>query len=816
MIRHLLPALQRQRLAHLAILGGCLLALGMSDAKAAAALYQEAVEVRWGKVDLLRNGIPVSLETWYSERPLTFSSNAFFDERQRVCLSNAFQVCTGFVSQVQVWCFNSSSHGAFRERAFQDQCVTGPTFGIGAAPEPPDAGFTGSMPWTFRLRAEGAAAPQLTTLELTLLVEAVTPQVAWQVPLPGALADPAVRAIAQLSDAQEASVLALAEWASVYLVSPATLQENQFPTVVAVPNLRDLRVPIAFALRALAAIAPDFSRDRSITVANKEVLLRWLSPDRASAFPGASDWFPETTQSLDRLSLGALNTDRRLDALTEVLHRPGPNQSFRSPRVVESSDWVVRVGPFRRLEPAVARVTAMKGLIDTVPVDRLPKAFSNSNNLAEVQSDIRKIEAKMESKVAQYAPEPGEYFWLPEVARPHLETVRALESVRYIDSRAAAFDTNRFVYSATYAPVPITGKVGVSYNPEEGFGGQVAGGWTNWWSPGDAFRISGKIAERRIEGELSYQFRYYRSLDGKTQLHGELLGVSGTDEHYRLGGLSDQPFRHQYAQGGVEHRLHHDGGHWELSVADAILWESHELDQPDVAGPGIRSDEEGLVWNHRQSWAIRPNPGSDDARVWSYSIAPEMTLGPDVGWRDSFWVGQLAAGVRMDFGGQDREDMFVSLRGALGAATGDAPPTYFYRAGDKDRLAGLEPGEFSGRSLAHGELAYGIRLQRLVGGWFAKRSGNQDPDDQEEAAGAKVPGFLEGLRLVALVEVGSISASSDLGALRDPDDVVTSYGAALEKETPGMRGAAFRLGYGWSPESVRSGGRIFTTMSWAF
>ncbi|MCK6501179.1 MAG: hypothetical protein L6Q38_16995, partial [Nitrospira sp.] len=523
--------------------------------------------------------------------------------------------------------------------------------------------------------------------------------------------------MAKLSAEQETSVLSSTQWVSVFLVAPGTLREGGFPPVSPVPDLKPVRVPVAFALRALASIAPDFSRDRSISVANKERLLQTLSPDRTTAFAGASDWFPETPASLDALSLGSLNTDRRLDPLTEVLHRPGANQPFLSPRVMESSDWVVRVGPFRQLRSALARVTAMKSWDDLIPVERLPKAYSNPTNLAEVQRDIREIEEKMEAKVDRYAPEAGEYFYLPAVLRPHLETVRALERVRYTDHRATAFDTNRFVYSAAYTPAPITGKIGASYNPEEGFGGQLTGGWTNWWMPGDSFRAAGKAAERRVEGEVSYQFRYYRSLNGKTQLHWELLGLSGTDEHFRLGSLSDRPLRHQYAQGGVEHRLHHDGGTWELSIADALLWESHELDQPEVSGSTVRSDDEGLVWNHRQTWMFRPDPGTNDVRVWRYSIAPEMTLGPEVGWRESFWVGQLTAGVRVDFGGEDRDDMFLSLRGTLGVATGDAPPTYLYRAGDKDRLVGLEPGEFSGRSLVHGELTYGIRLERLIGGW---------------------------------------------------------------------------------------------------
>jgi hypothetical protein len=206
----------------------------------------------------------------------------------------------------------------------------------------------------------------------------------------------------------------------------------------------------------------------------------------------------------------------------------------------------------------------------------------------------------------------------------------------------------------------------------------------------------------------------------------------------------------------------------------------------------------------RQVWHFVP--GANNVRMRSeYDLAPTVVYGPNVGWRDSFVCGEIKAGAKVSFGGEALDKMYLGLRGAFGSSSTDVPSPLLYRLGDADRLFGLEPGEFSGRSYVHGELAYGISLAPLLGGIFRGKDGQSEP-----------PSVLNGLGLQVVAEIGSVSIQSAFGAATGPDKVVSSYGVALEKSDPALGGAGFRLGYAWSPDGLRSGGRIFVSLNWNF
>jgi hypothetical protein len=282
----------------------------------------------------------------------------------------------------------------------------------------------------------------------------------------------------------------------------------------------------------------------------------------------------------------------------------------------------------------------------------------------------------------------------------------------------------------------------------------------------------------------------------------EIVGQAGRDDHFRLGSLSSDPFEHRHAGGGVEHQVFHEAAGWDWTERDTVLWDAHQLKQMNTS-----INDAGLLFRHRQIWSFHPAPPANTNAVmaFDYTFSPTIAFAPNVGWDNSFWTGELGGSVRAGLGGEDHNHMHFSVRGAFGAASDHLPPALLYRLGDADRLFGLEPGEFSGLSYVHGELAYDISLNFLLGGLFKNKQGTGEP-----------PPFLDGLALLALAEIGTISADQEFQALTHPDKIVSSYGIALDKSDPALRGTSFRLGYAWSPDSIRHGGRVFTSVNWSF
>lgn len=794
------------------VLLGSLLALAV---RGADLTYAEPLRVEWGEVSFRTGETDDAEQTWFARTSPTFAAGTHFSLAERLCLSNAFLSATGRVAGQLVWRINRGTLIRFRQLAQGAPCLPGAEF-TGADPAPDDwESGPKTVDWEFAfdytLPGVELAPP---TLELALLTDDVPTGVAWEVPIPAALDDPDLVARAELTPDALASVRTAASWARVFLVAPGTFAKGvfhetaDFPSVRTVPDLRAESMPAAFGLRALAEIAAVFGADRSFRSSAFEQLRRRLSPDQPEAFPGAARWFPEADSSRRALEVTWVQTGISPDQLVQIAN---PSAGvFETPRVLsETNEWAVRVGPFRRMQPPLARIGQVQGATQTHDVAALPTLLSNRPSLLQrYERDLRDLDAKMQAKITGSAPAAEGYFWLPEWTQAAALTarersVRSLERVRYVRGVTVAFVTNRFVYEGVYAPAEIHGQVGASYNSTHGAGLEVEGGWDGLVRAGDSLSVKGTVAERLLSGELSYALPYHRSLDRRTTLQLELFGEAGRDDEFRLGSLSPSPFRHEHEAGGLAHRMHHSADAWTWEERDEVLWDAHELSPTDWPGAGA---DAGLLLHHQQTWRWTPAEGSNAPARWDYWIAPALDIAPPVGWKDAFVRGEFGAGVRASFGGSSRDGMYVSLRGAYGCASAELPPVLEFRLGDARRLYGLEPGEYSGRSFVHGELAYGLNLSPLLGGLFRGTNGVSQP-----------PPFLEGLYLQALAEIGTFSPQGGLHALAEPERVLSSFGAALEKTAPALgAGAGFRIGYAWSPDSLRRHGRLFTALSWSF
>lgn len=785
-----------------------LMAVAVLTARGATLTYTEPITIEWGKVEFTENGQQEEEEIWFTRIPPTFACNGQFTKPQRLCLSNSLLVCTGHVGRILVWRMDGTLNGAFKERVEGDHRFDGKNF---RPPTKPDDWQTGKRirSWNFTLKYEvdadntGNPPP---TLELALLAEEVPQGVAWVVPIARAQKDTQVQRYAELCPEGQAAVARSAPWARLFLTAPSSLQKTNHPRVVPVPDLAPFALPISFGVRALAEVTAVFGEDRAFRETTYGLLRGRLSPETTNSFRGAHRWFPEPDISRHELDGVDVLTDSHPGELVRVGYPTAGK--FDTQRVLpEVNEWAIRVGPFRRVQPPLVRVDQVRGRTKDHPVESLPTLLAGQPEaLAQYQADIRKQETNLVVAANNHAPGNGEFFWLPDLVEKNALAVQAMEAVQFTDNIKPTFQTNRVVYHTTYAPATVTGKLGASYNPEQRFGANVEAGWSGLLRPGDALSAKATIAERAIDGELSFRLPYHRSLDRRSRFQIEILGQAGKDDHFRLGSLSTEPLHHQHQSGGVEHQIWHQGDGWELTERDAVLWDAHDLSQPETS----RSfSDAGFLFRHRQIWRFTPTASKNAALLWEHTVTPTLTFGPQLGWDKTFGLGELPAGAKASFCGEDHRAMYISLRGALGESTAGLPPALLYRLGDAERLFGLEPGEFSGRSYVHGEAAYGLSLSHLLGGLFENKKNQTDKDE--------TPAFLDGLYLQVLAEIGTISTDGGLRAVSQPDKVVTSYGVALEKTIPEFgRGAGFRIGYAWSPDSLRSGGRIFTALNWNF
>ena len=775
--------------------------------------YSEPLRLEWGEVNFASDDAEDTEETWFARASPTFVLGASFTPTQCLCLSNAFLTATGRFSGQLVWRINTSTLRRFRQIAQDESCLDGGDFSdSGSPPDDWESGPT-TRDWEFSF---GYTRPTSIrrTLELALLAEDVPSGIAWEVSLPVALADPQILARAELPAGAQETVRACGQWARLFLVSPASFSKGRFsepadfPTVEPIPDLGPQRVPVAFGLRALAEIVSVFGEDRSFRTSTLDSLRARLSPDQPQAFPGAGRWFPEPDTSRRALEVTWLQTGVGQDQLLRVAYPSGG--AFETPRVLPATnEWAVRVGPFRRLQSAQARVGRVQGVTQTHDVTTLPTLLTNQPVLLRhYQHDIRDLETEMADKLRGSGPATDEYFWLPDwtnapALKRRVQLVRSLEKTRFVQAVSVGFLTNRFVYDAVYVPAEIQGKVGASYNPTQRLGLEAEGGWKGLVRPGDNLQVKATVAERLRTGDLNYSLPYHRSLDRRTTFHLEALGDVGRDESFRLGSFSSSPFQHDHRAGGLAHQIHHSADAWDWQERDQISWDVHTL---EPSGSAMARDDAGLLIHHEQTWRFAPVSRTNAPVRWEYWVIPSLDLAPQVGWQEAFVRGELSAGARASFGGKARDAMYVSLRGSYGCASANLPPVLYFRLGEAQRLFGLEPGEFSGRSYVHGEAAYGLNLRPLLAGLF--RGTN---------AAAPAPPFLEGLHLQTLAEVGAFSQTGSLQAATQPDRVLSSFGVALEKAAPALgRGAGFRVGYAWSPDSFRRHGRLFTTLSWSF
>jgi hypothetical protein len=330
--------------------------------------------------------------------------------------------------------------------------------------------------------------------------------------------------------------------------------------------------------------------------------------------------------------------------------------------------------------------------------------------------------------------------------------------------------------------------------------------------PGHFFSFKGSFAKRAVEGDLRYKLPYHPSLDRQTTLGLELLGQAGKNENFRLGSLSPRPFDNQYQLAGLEHELVHQSGAWSVTMKDALLWNAQDLRQTGVSGSIY---DAGLLLRHRESWRYTPATEPDSAIGWEYDFAPSLAFGPEVGWSRSFFMGSLALGAKASFAGANLNGMYASVRASFGAGTAGLPPALLYRLGDSERLLGLEPGEFSGDVYGHGELAYGLNLSHYVLGPLFKKP--PDPAATVPPERPEVPPTLRDIFVKLFAEVGAISSDENPAAPDQPRDVLSTFGVAIEKSLAGLGGAAFTIGYAWSPDNtIHSHGRVFTGLSWSF
>src|ERR1019366_5353890 len=784
---------------------GVLILSGPVRLRGAPIVYSEKLNLTWDTVKFTSGGQTIKRAAWFTFTPPMFASAGVFTDDQRRCLSNSFLVCVGQVGAARVWAITKMTMSDFSKRATAESCGITEIGNFNPVPEAWQSGSK-SQEWTLPFTCKIEPPPPPATLELTLLVADVPAGVAWEIPMDRLLANEKVRQFAGVTSAAQAAVAANTNWMRLFLAAPPLPAPPHFPKVVLHPETTGLEVPLGFGLRALAEITAVFGQDRRFSEENFKALNRRLSPESAASFSEAYQWFPEPGQSQSKLPNTYVKTDKAgsptansVDSLV-FISIPGGTDAFK--RVLpETNEWAIQAGPFRRVLPPVARVGFVHGHTNTWPVGELSKIITDTNQLNHLRKDLADVEAEVTQAVSKNPAGGGEFFWLPDLAQSHAKTVRQIERTKFYGGLQSSFYTNRFVYETTYMPRAVTGKAGVSYNPEHGFGADMDFAVSDWPRPGDNLSVKGTVAEHALDGSLSYAIPYFRSLDRKTKFQLEIFGQAGKDDHYRLGSLSHEPFEHRHEDGGVEHQFWHQGEGWDVTIRDAVLWDAHELKQSSSFGS---KQDAGLLLRDRQVWHFTPD--SDSARMRSeYDLAPTIAYGPNAGWQNSFVYGQLQAGTKVSFGGTNLDMMYVSLRGAFGSSSSDIPPALLYRLGDTDRLFGLEPGEFSGRSYVHGELAYGISLAPLLGGLFRGKDGKSEP-----------PPVLNGLGLQVLAEIGSISIQNAFGAGTAPDKVISSYGVALEKSDPALGGAGFRLGYAWSPDSIRSGGRIFASLNWNF
>ncbi len=766
--------------------------------------YRGTLSLEWGRVEFVENGTPVSEDSWFTLTPPTFADSAL-PAPLATQLRECFEVAAATAHGAKVWRIHPNLSSDLRTRALAMGCVQAGGVELALtnsppAPEPPNAGAT--MEWPFRLRCEPVTIPPLQTqppLELILLIDEIPAGEAWEIPLATAIAVAATDTGSILATAELERVRSCAKWARLFLVARATLHEGgPAPTIRATPSPEHFARPLAYGLRVLLAAAEALGPDRAFTDDHGTALRRAIEPGGAAAFAGSHRWFPEPDLSRNELCVTAAETDTAPTELVRVSH-PTTGAAFTVARVLPRDEWVVRIGPFRRIAAPTAHVAFVAGKAQTHPVAELPTVLADRpDELRRYETAIAALDQQLAAAVAAGA--TAEFFWLPTVARQHAESVRAIERLRFVANTTATFRDNRIEYAATFAPAPVSAKLGATYNPEHQLGANAEASWSGLLRAGDTFTLTATVANHAADGSLRYALPLGRSDDRKTTHAFELAAEAGQDDRFRLGGLSAEPFHHRVESAALEHVLTRQFPHWALTLRHAVIVESHRLTAPGSAAP-LR--EHGLVLRQKQEWRRRPATARDGPVVWDHTVHTTIEYGPRSGWDRAFGRFDLGATTTVAFGGANRDAMYVRLLASTGCATGTPPAALAFRCGDADRFFGLEPGEFSGRSYVHSRLEYGYSLARPLGRLFT-----------DSAGAPAIPEALAGLHLVAVAEGGRLATARGYHVWRADAESLSSFGLLLEKASPD--GTGLRLGYAWSPEGRRDRGRFFTSLRFSF
>jgi hypothetical protein len=782
------------------------LAIGVCYCRAETPIkYTELLQVEWGQVRVIEQGTPSSTpeDAWFVRQPPTFSSNNVFDPSTRSCLASCFQTAMRNALAAEgehVYCIDGKLV-TFSKTIVAEQCVRAVGPGVGLPPKTWAPGTPKTLSWSFWFQfLPNTNPPASPNLEIDLLIEGLPRNQALEVSLPDALRDSSVVAHldpSEISPQQRDELLQCTNWARLFLVGPLSPADTNKIQIVEPADTAPFAIPISYGIVALHEALTTFTAQRLVTPSRAQQVTARMSPDSKSAFPWCHYYFPEADLTLRSLK-GAESRTGIFQQDLFRLDRPPLVPGFR---VQTNANLIlIRAGPFHSLQRAAVNISRVQGQTNGYTLEELKKKLKDKPDAyGKYLATMTNLEVVLTRIVNETMPATNQFFWLPAFEPPHARIMSALTDYRFSAGIQAAIKTNQFVYDVIFAPAWGEGTLGASYDPNHGLGISAGLNVHRLWKANDSLHVQATVAQNAIQGDLGYDVDYHHSLDDRTTFHLNPFGSATHDEKFRLGSLSSKPFRLQEESGGIGHEIqHYLGDHGGLKIRDEIFWQDYHLDPQQQGLPG--NSDNGLRLHHQQFWSWNI-PAANHS--WHFNVSPAFDYAPEVGWANSFWVADLGASVRLDFAGDGGDSMYLALSGSTGTASKNVPPVSLFRLGDVNRLFGLEPGEFSGRSYSHAELDYGIGVGYLLGRLIPKM---RDETNQ--------PAALAGVFLVVLTEFGSVANSGDFHALHDPDSTVSSYGAAFEKTADGFgafgQRLGFRIGYAYSPDSVRTGGRFFT------
>lgn len=805
--------------------------------------YRETIEVEWGVITLPDG--EGAQEMWFARQPPTFAATFegnSFTERERSCLTSLIGAHLGKTEEGEsVFPLSREELDRFADAVRRSACFGAGEFAVVNsldAPEDDDAARRKS--WEMRVGFErrpndlssGTDTLNPTAnpgLELILVVDEVPLGTVLQTTLPALLRDPQVRAYAGLTTDEVARAESAASWVTVYLASQSTLARN--PTDRTVESLAGpstgqngdvssraaaldvWAVPLGYGLRTAVEIAGVMPEERRFEAALAKRLSERIVPGRSETFATASQWIPgDATNSppLDRFEFSS-EGGARFDVFVNF---PAANETAGSDRFpsiqTDRSSWVVRAGPFvriREIKPVIRAIAMGPALhpVDTLGEGRPPDWVAQQREaIAEIEERMKnRLSALLATRHGQPWREGG-YYWAPAWRAFHLHALRELDNLRFTDGMIGQLDGKGIAtYSGLYRLAEVSGKIGGGYAPEQGFGVDTEISASGLLHPRDALSVDLSWAENVLGGGLSYRLPVYRNLDRhETRVDMALLAsVQGSeDEAFRLGGLWPETRTRQSTSGGIDHELVWSRGPWRMKLLTGVLWETYRLTHD-----GRLTDVDGLAIRHAHDWEYQQDEVDGASGVWTVAFGTRASYRPDVGWESPFWTADFSLRATWSFGGKAGEPRpyFVFAETGAGLSDADVPDAVLYRVGDGQFLIGLEPGEFSGRRFVRGNLTAGILLSHLL-------------QRVADLAPAQLPPMLQTIFFQTSAEWAQVEGQGRSPRQQEREQL-SSYSLALAlPQEIDARSVSLRIGYGWSPESLRKRGRFFTALAWRF